>query len=178
MNHTPNDDAHGRHERRTALTLARRHALATDVGALPPPAEGGEDSLQLRDLMRIFLKRKWTILAIFSVSALFSVVMTYLAPPVYRASTTIQIERFTPRVLDFKEVSPGESGDYWSDGSDFYFTNYELLKSRTLAERAVEDIGLRKGSAGSSGSPDIGPPGASRASGLRGATASEVPLAG
>ena len=106
------------------------------------PVDRLEESLHLRDLLRMLLKRKWTILIIFSVSALFSVVLTYLAPPVYRASTTIQIERFSPRVFDFKEVSPSES-DY-SDSLDFYATNYELLKSRTLAERAVEDIGLRK----------------------------------
>jgi len=134
--------------RGTSLAVAPRSALALEAPGAQVSGEALEPALHLRDLLRIFLKRKWTILAIFSVSALFSVVMTYLAPPVYRASTTIQIERFTPRVLDFKEVSPGESGDYWSDGSDFYFTNYELLKSRTLAERAVEDIGLRKGSAG------------------------------
>lgn len=135
----------------TALALPQRNALAAEMAGGAPAPESLEQTLHLRDLLRIFLKRKWTILAIFSVSAMFSVVMTYLAPPVYRASTTIQIERFTPRVLDFKEVSPGESGDYWSDGSDFYFTNYELLKSRTLAERAVEDMGLRKGSSSAAG---------------------------
>jgi polysaccharide biosynthesis transport protein len=133
--------------RGTSLAVAPRTALALEVAG-PGSMPELDPALHIRDLLRTFLKRKWTILAIFSVSALFSVVMTYLAPPVYRASTTIQIERFTPRVLDFKEVSPGESGDYWSDGSDFYFTNYELLKSRTLAERAVEDIGLRKGTTG------------------------------
>lgn len=143
-----NQEPRGYPARGTSLAITPRNALALEPPGTPLAAEPLEPALHLRDLLRIFLKRKWTILAIFSVSALFSVVMTYLAPPVYRASTTIQIERFTPRVLDFKEVSPGESGDYWSDGSDFYFTNYELLKSRTLAERAVEDIGLRKGSAG------------------------------
>ena len=100
-----------------------------------------EQAFNLRDLLRIFLKRKWTILIIFAVFALFSVVRTYLAPPVYRASTTIQIEKFQPRVFDYKEVQPLEAPD---DNQDFYATNYELLKSRTLAERAVEDIGLRK----------------------------------
>lgn len=131
--------------RNTALAVAPRNALALDQAAeAAAVAEPLDPGLHLRDLLRIFLKHKWTIVAIFAASALFSVVMTYLSPPVYRASTTIQIERFTPRVLDFKEVSPGESGDYWSDGSDFYFTNYELLKSRALAERAVEDIGMRK----------------------------------
>ena len=100
-----------------------------------------EQGFNLRDLLRIFLKRKWTILIIFAVFALFSVVRTYLAPPVYRASTTIQIEKFLPRVFDYKEVQPMEAPD---ENADFYYTNYELLKSRTLAERAVEEIGLRK----------------------------------
>lgn len=130
--------------RGTALAIAPRNALALETQGAASGNDPDDQALHLRDLLRIFLKRKWTILSIFGVSALFSVVMTYLAPPVYRASTTIQIERFSSRVLDFKEVSPGETSDYWSDGSDFYATNYELLKSRTLAERAVEDIGLRK----------------------------------
>jgi succinoglycan biosynthesis transport protein ExoP len=133
-------------ERRgTALALTRRTALASDMTAALNPPDQLDQTLHLRDLLRIFLKRKWTILAIFAISALLSVVLTYLAPPVYRASTTIQIERFAPQVMNFKDVSPAETYDY--DSGDFYYTNYELLKSRTLAERAAEDMGLRKNQA-------------------------------
>jgi succinoglycan biosynthesis transport protein ExoP len=127
--------------RGTALALPG-HSYLGEMAANLSAAEKFEESFNLRDMMRIFLKRKWTILIIFAVFALFSVVRTYLAPPVYRASTTIQIEKFQPRVLDYKEVTPLEVSD---ENSDFYQTNYELLKSRTLAERTVEDIGLRKG---------------------------------
>ena len=125
----------------TAVALPARTPLA-DLAANQLAAERLEQAFNLRDLLRIFLKRKWTILIIFSVFAIFSVVRTYLAPPVYRASTTIQIEKFIPRVFDYKEVQPMEMPS--DDAGDFYATNYELLKSRTLAERAVEDIGLRK----------------------------------
>lgn len=121
----------------TALTLAGRHPAVEALAA----SERLDDAFNLRDLLRIFLKRKWTILVIFAVFAVFSVVRTYLAPPVYRASTTLQIERFIPRVFDYKDVTPLEQAD---ENSDFLQTNYELLKSRTLAERAVEEIGLRK----------------------------------
>jgi len=100
-----------------------------------------DDQIDLRQWLRIVLKRKWTILVIFVVSAFFSVVMTYLAPPVYRASTTIQIERNVPRLLDYKELTPTVDDDY---NADFYQTNYELLKSRAVAERAAEEMGLRK----------------------------------
>ncbi len=130
----PDRPGHG-----TSLALSRAGfpELASQLAA----GERLEQGFNLRDLLRIFLKRKWTILIIFSVFALFSVVRTYLAPPVYRASTTIQIEKFVPRVFDYKDVQPMDMSD---DNSDFYPTNYELLKSRTLAERAVEELGLRK----------------------------------
>jgi len=117
----------------------QRHGLVLASG--PQASEPLDQAFNLRELARIFLKRKWTILIIFAVFALFAVVRTYLAQPVYRASTTLQIEKVIPRVLDYKEVSPLEIPDY---DSDFYATNYELLKSRSLAERAVEDLGLRK----------------------------------
>src|SRR5687768_12848899 len=139
------EQGHGRHERRTALALPRRHALATELAGTPFAGAPLDQTLQLRDLLRVFLKRKWTILAIFAISATFSVVLTYLASPVYRASTTIQIERFVPRMFDYKDVTQAETFDY--DSADFYNTNYELLKSRAVAERAVEDLGLRRNAA-------------------------------
>src|SRR5258706_1475844 len=143
--------AHPAGGRGTALPLPGGHSYAGEMAANLSAAERFEESFNLRDMMRIFLKRKWTILIIFAVFALFSVVRTYLAPPVYRASTTIQIEKFQPRVLDYKEVTPLEVS---VDNSDFYQTNYELLKSRTLAERTVEDIGLRKASSAAAAAQD------------------------
>jgi uncharacterized protein involved in exopolysaccharide biosynthesis len=132
-----------------AITVATRHALSAHAAANLLAAERLNDAFNLRDLMRIFLKRKWTIFIIFTVFAVFSVVRTYMAQPVYRASTTIQIERFASQVLNYKDVTPVET-DY-SDSGDFYTTNYELLRSRSLSERAVEDLGLRKAP-----SPDAG----------------------
>jgi len=141
--------------RETALALAQdpRHP-PVHFNAAVLGAERLEQGFNLRDLLRIFLKRKWTILIIFSVFAVFSVVRTYMAQPVFRASTTLQIERFTPRVMDYKDVTPGET-DY-SDSVDFYTTNYELLKSRTLSERAVEDLGLRKPPPADAGKESMG----------------------
>jgi succinoglycan biosynthesis transport protein ExoP len=144
MKEFPPDEqgSHGRRERPTALAVQRRTPLAHEMVLAAGPAGDPEQPLQLRDLLRIFLKRKWTILAVFTISAIFAVVLTYLAPPVYRATTTIQIERFAPRVFDYKDVSQSESIDY--DSQDFYNTAYELLKSRAVTERAVEDLGMRK----------------------------------
>jgi len=117
-------------DRSTALAVPQRTALAAEFGMPHMAADAGEPGLHFRDLLRIFLKRKWTIAAIFVLSAVISVVLTYLAAPLYRASMTIQIERLTPQVLNYKEITPVES-EYFDTG-DFYYTNYELLKSRKV----------------------------------------------
>src|SRR5438270_2660676 len=87
MNRLPEQSPGGGYAGRgTALALSRRTALAPEMGGDFAAADRLDQTLHLRDLVRIFLKRKWTILIIFLVSALFSVVTTYLAPPVYRAT--------------------------------------------------------------------------------------------
>jgi succinoglycan biosynthesis transport protein ExoP len=133
-------------DRSTALALPQqRMALTTDAVMPLMGGDTAESGLHFRDLLRIFVKRKWTIVAIFLLSAAISVVLTYLAAPLYRASMTIQIERLTPQVFNYKDVTPVE-GEYYDTG-DFYYTNYELLKSRAIAERAADDLGLKGGSA-------------------------------
>src|SRR5260221_14770317 len=111
----------------TAVAIARRNPVAAELAASFAAPDRLEDTLHVRDFLRIILKRKWTILIIFARSALFSFVITWLAPPVYRNSTTIQIERYSPRVFSYKEVSPIDPKD---NNQDFYQTNHELLKSR------------------------------------------------
>ena len=126
----------------TALAVQSHRPPTAELAAAFGAPDRLDPGFNLRDLLRIFLKRKWTILTIFVLFAAISVVRTYLSAPIYRATTTIQIERFAPQVLEYKEVTPIDVND---DYADFYQTNYELLKSRSLAERAVEELGLRKG---------------------------------
>jgi hypothetical protein len=79
----------------SAITVATRHALSAHAAANLLAAERLNDAFNLRDLMRIFLKRKWTIFIIFTVFAVFSVVRTYMAaavialPPPSRSSASL-----------------------------------------------------------------------------------------
>jgi hypothetical protein len=77
------------------------------------------------------------------ISALLSVVFTYLAPPVAAPRPRSRSER-DGAGAQLLGRSPVEAYD--TDSGDFYYTNYELLKSRTLAERAVEGLGLHQSS--------------------------------
>src|SRR4249920_3529842 len=132
----------------TALEVRRTTELSTHV--LPPvaPPPDDEEGLHFRDLWRIVVKRKWVVFAVVLLALATALVSTMMQTPIYRATITLKIEREAPKIVDFKggPVSPEEAGDI-----DFYRTQYELLKSRTLAERVVEQLNLRNVAPGKEG---------------------------
>jgi polysaccharide biosynthesis transport protein len=88
--------------------------------------------------LRILLKHKWLILSSILISSLVAGVLTFLMTPIFRATSSIQIDRETIDVVDVKGVQSEKD----SAGNDFYQTKYELLASRALAERVVNTLGL------------------------------------
>jgi succinoglycan biosynthesis transport protein ExoP len=101
------------------------------------PAAGG-DEVDLLSYWRILVKRKWTVLASLAIVLATALVGTLLMTPIYRASATLQIDRDTMQVVQIEGMPQVEG----SGANDFYQTQYELLKSRALAERVVGQLGL------------------------------------
>jgi capsular exopolysaccharide synthesis family protein len=83
-------------------------------------------------------KRRGIVLTCLGVSLAIAVLYNYTSRPVYRATTQILIDRDTPNVLPNKELVEIVQG-----GMDYYQTQYQLLKGRSLAERAVERLKLQ-----------------------------------
>ncbi len=104
---------------------------------------GADAELNLRDYWHVITHRKWTVLVFFLVVVITTVVASFLATPIYRSSLTLQIERELPKVVKFQDVVPVES----AMDKDFYQTQYELLKSRTLAKRVIDHLALATHSA-------------------------------
>jgi succinoglycan biosynthesis transport protein ExoP len=133
----------------------RLPALASVGGARPPAREMRIDLARLAsafpenegvsDYRRLFflylglaVKYRLLLLGICSLALVVGLVVTFTATPVYRAATTIQIDIEAPKVVKFgTEVQP-TNGDLLR----FYQTQYDLLKSRSLAERVVADLDL------------------------------------
>jgi len=114
-----------------------------DPYKLPPPAgyyynsSQEEKEVHLRDYWRVIQKRQWTIIAFFLIVLITTAVATFTMRPIYRATTTLQINKENPQIVDFKEIFAVNTMDM-----DYYQTQYKVLESRSLAKRVVQSLKL------------------------------------
>ncbi|MEW6571212.1 MAG: polysaccharide biosynthesis tyrosine autokinase [Nitrospirota bacterium] len=98
--------------------------------------KAGEE-VHLRDYLNVVLKRKWIVLT-FLVSVLITTtILTFMMTPLYKSTTVVKIDKDNPNVLSFRDVIS-------TPGADYYQTQYEIFKSRNLAERVIKNLGLDK----------------------------------
>jgi polysaccharide biosynthesis transport protein len=123
----------------------RMQAANESHAVMVSPVDGGnggdDDGFDLLTYWRMLLKRRWLIAGIVAVVVAFALISTLLTPPIYRATVVMQIEAETMQIMQVQGISP--MGGY---DRDFNKTQYELLKSRSLAERVVGDLHLADGS--------------------------------
>jgi capsular exopolysaccharide synthesis family protein len=99
-----------------------------------------DDQIDLLEYWQVLRERYVVVLGVAAAIFVLALVLTLLATPVYRASSTLQIERDTMKIVDVEGLTPAES----PMDRDFYQTQYELLKSRSLALRVVQDLKLER----------------------------------
>ena len=104
---------------------------------LPPPIE---DQNFLRSYLQLFRKRRWTIISVFLIVLATGTIRAFLQTPIYRGSARVMIEPEAPKVLNIQDLNP--------TGSNYYFqyqlTQLELIKSRPVIEKAIENLNLTK----------------------------------
>ena len=105
---------------------------------IPHEAEPDDDEINLLEYWQILRDRKWLVAAVAGTIFVLALVFTLLATPIFRASSTLQIERDTIKVVDVGGLTPAEA----PMDRDFYQTQYELLQSRSLALRVIQDLKL------------------------------------
>jgi polysaccharide biosynthesis transport protein len=122
------------------LALRQPYMLQT---SLDRQADDEDDAsaLTLSDLLGMVLKHKWTLLLVILVATAIAGINTFLLRPTYRATAVIQIDRTPARVVDFARSNV----DLEQASVDEYLglkTQYELLRSRSLAERVIDELQL------------------------------------
>ena len=92
-----------------------------------------------RHYLAVLHKRRAVLVTSLLVCLLAAILYNYTTRPIYQATVQILIDRDTPNVLLNKGlVDPVQSG------SEYFQTQYQLLRGRMLAERVVERLQLQK----------------------------------
>jgi capsular exopolysaccharide synthesis family protein len=126
--------------RSRALIERRETALATQARQDWLADEEEEDSIDLRAYWAVVMRRKWTVATFFAIVVVAVMTATYLTTPVYRASTTLQIDAEEAKIVQFEGVTTG--GQTGWNSSEYMRTQQEVLHSRATAERVVNELNL------------------------------------
>ena len=122
------------------LSANRFPQRAIPYGPLGAYGGGSPDPdfrLTLLEYWRIAAKRKWVILSILAAFLVLGTSRTLMETPLYTSTARLQIDRNVAKVVEGGNVTPVEGSD-----SEFLRTQYELLKSRAMAERVASALKL------------------------------------
>ena len=126
--------------------------FADDDGAVVPHRNGqvdfydgtkdggyyhSEDGFDFWEAVRIISRRKWLIMALIVLGLAVAAALSLRQTPLYRAAATIEIQRTQTQIIESGSVEPALVAD-----AEYLATQYELLQSRTLAERVAEVLDL------------------------------------
>ena len=98
-----------------------------------------DDSIDLQQYILILRKYRWFI---FLTTALFTGLAAYVVSgmtPIYRASSTLLIETQQAMPMNLDELIGIDTTN-----SEYYQTQFEVLKSRKLAKRVMEEMNLHE----------------------------------
>lgn len=114
------------------------NALSASNRQLPTVAQtADDDEIDLLKLWNTIWRRKWSIIALTLVVAMITVLIVLSLTPIYRAAATLLIEQNKANVVSIEQVYGLEGS-----GNEYLQTQFELLKSRSLAERVVRELNL------------------------------------
>ena len=119
-----------------ALAPARPgQALSLDL--LSDKREADPDEIDLLAYWHILLKRRRLIASVLAGVVALALLLTLMTQPQYRAAVLMQVEKEAPPI-----VQSGATPYYAPWDPEFQTTQYELLKSRALAERVANELDL------------------------------------
>ena len=97
----------------------------------------GDSELSLAHYLQVLYRRRYVAATAFMLVLLAGALSTFTATRIYEGTTRILIERVDPKVVSFQEVL-----DQGQQSDDYYETQYQILQSRGLARRTIEDLSL------------------------------------
>ena len=96
-----------------------------------------DEEILLRDFIDIIIRRKWLIVTVLALVFLSTLIFTLASTKIYRASAVIEVNQETPQVTKFDEVLGSKI-----QAREFYDTQVELIRSKTMINRLIDNIDL------------------------------------
>ena len=97
-----------------------------------------EEIIDLRHYFTVFKKYLWRISFLAILVALLTAVIALNMTPVYRSTAVLLIESQQNKAVSFAEVYGLDS-----NRKEYYLTQFEILKSRTIAQAVIEKLNLK-----------------------------------
>ena len=98
-----------------------------------------EEKIDIREYLRVIMKRRLIIIAISSLIFVTVVIHAFTATPIFEASTRIIIDKENPNVVSIQEVMAVDAS-----GTDYYQTQYKIIESRSVARSVIRRLALDK----------------------------------
>lgn len=103
----------------------------------PRVADDDDDEIDLLQLWHTVWRRKLSILSLVLVVTMLATLIVLSITPIYRAIATLLIEQKAAKVVSIEQVYGLEGS-----GNEYLQTQFQLLRSRSLAERVVRELEL------------------------------------
>ena len=98
-----------------------------------------EEKIDIRDYLRVIMKRRWTVITFFAILVITVAIHTFTATPMYEATTRLIIDKENPNVVSIQEVMAIDAS-----GTDYYQTQYKIIESRTVAREVIRRLHLEE----------------------------------
>jgi len=95
------------------------------------------DTIDIHYYFRVIQRFKWRILSLAFIITLLTAVVVFSLTPKYKASATLLIQAEQANVVSIEEVYGLDSGR-----KEYFFTQFEILKSQQIAQRVVAKLNL------------------------------------
>lgn len=120
-----------------AVDSAKIRPLPVENRQRPAPEPDNDTQAAITKYVRMALRYKWSMLALAVLGLAIGALKAANSVPVYKAEASVAIGP------DYSNAVPGQNLNlYYAVSWRFYETQYEMIKSRAVAERIVDKLGL------------------------------------
>lgn len=102
-----------------------------------PRPNNAVEVIDLREYWQTIMRHKWRIASLAVAMTMLAAVIVMAMTPIYKSTSTLMIESQEAKVLSVEEIYGIDSAN-----QEYFLTQFEILKSRQIAQRVVEHLDL------------------------------------